>query len=82
MDWLTRIVLRILGWKPYIGRDSKNERYEGWVRGRSYFHVYHEARRGRVIRPVVPPKSIPLPTPPEPGTSAFWKDYLNKNQET
>lgn len=52
MDWLTRTVLRLLGWRPTLGKDGKGDLYEGWVRGYSYFHVYHE-RKGlhKVTRP-------------------------------
>lgn len=51
MDWLTRLVLKVLGWHSYVGRDARGERYEAWLRRSSYFHVYHERTANRVLRP-------------------------------
>ena len=60
MDWLTRLVLRLLGWRSYVGRDSRGAEYVGWVKRTrrgpaAYFHVYHEKCAGgwdQVLRPL------------------------------
>lgn len=55
MGWITRLCLRLLGWRPdrYVGRDHRGDRYQAWTRrDGSYFHVYHERRGWKdVVRP-------------------------------
>jgi len=55
MNWLTRLVLRLLGWRSQLCRDARGDKYESWVRfdgpQPSYFHVYHERKCGKVVRP-------------------------------
>jgi len=54
MGWFTLLLLRIAGWKrgAPTGKDQRGERYQAFThRDGSYFHVYHEKRGNKVIRP-------------------------------
>lgn len=68
MDRLSLLLLWLAGWRWYKGKDGSGLEYIGFQRRHwfhadwrdrfSYFHVYHEGRRGETIRP----RRAPRPT--------------------